>query len=460
MLKDSYFALEQWPRASLGVSLLVYMGLVWFLRWKRYKRIHQKYQSKFEAGTLTPEEAQRVIAVSSQYDMPMLLTYSLSFALFKTYGIPTISKILASTQELSSREWVSKRYADTEILICELGTIVIVLSSLKALPLATWVTCPITGKVHVNDTKSPPLSEKLSDAATKSADPRAMIALARVNWLHAKYPIKNNDHLYTLALFAFEPERWAKQYGWRALSPLECQAYYLFWAEIGKRMNIKDIPESADAFKAWFKGYEERVMVSAQTNHDVAQYTLDELLYAVPTRFGLREFARSLAISLLEDITREAMMYPVQPAYKKQLVNVILHSINFFQRFFCLPRRSPQSVVQVSLPDFQANQTKRKETASSAEGINNAEAYRMHPQWYQPQPWYKPVSGNILGKMKDRLAITLGLAAQLPSPELRSNGYRLEEMGPMKYETVGNDEVMKMAEELLQCPIRGPWARG
>ncbi|THU87659.1 hypothetical protein K435DRAFT_969803 [Dendrothele bispora CBS 962.96] len=456
MLKDPYSVLEQWPRASLGVSVLVYMGLVRFLRWKRYKTIHQKYQSKFEAGTLTPEEAQRVIAVSSQYDMPMLLTYSLSFALFKTYGIPTISKILVGTKELSSREWVSKRYADTEILICELGTIVIVLSSLYPLPLATWVACPITGTVHVDDMKSPP--EKPSGDAAPN-DPRAMIALARVNWLHAKYPIKNDDHLYTLALFAFEPERWAKLYGWRALSPLECHAYYLFWAEIGRRMNIKDIPESADAFKAWFKGYEERVMVPAQTNHDVAQYTLDELLYVVPIRFGLKEFARSLAISLLEDITREAMMYPVQPAYKKQLANVILHSVNFFQRFFCLPRRSPQSVVQVSLPDFQAEKTTGKEAASNAEGMNNAKAYRMHPRWYQPQPWYKPVSGNVLGKMKDRLAIALGLAAQLPSPELRSNGYRLEEMGPMKYENVGNDEVMKMAEELLQCPISGPWAR-
>ena len=42
---------------------------------------------KFQDGTLTPEEAQRIILVSTSYDMPFLLNYSLAFALFKTYAI-------------------------------------------------------------------------------------------------------------------------------------------------------------------------------------------------------------------------------------------------------------------------------------------------------------------------------------------------------------------------------------
>ena len=42
---------------------------------------------KYQDGTLTPEEAQRIILVSTSYDMPLLLNYSLAFALFKTYAI-------------------------------------------------------------------------------------------------------------------------------------------------------------------------------------------------------------------------------------------------------------------------------------------------------------------------------------------------------------------------------------
>ncbi|KAK9385123.1 hypothetical protein V1515DRAFT_582326 [Lipomyces mesembrius] len=44
---------------------------------------------------------------------------SIQFALFKTYGIPTISELLVATKEFSTPENASKRYADTGILIGE-----------------------------------------------------------------------------------------------------------------------------------------------------------------------------------------------------------------------------------------------------------------------------------------------------------------------------------------------------
>ena len=41
----------------------------------------------YQDGTLTPEGAQRIILGSTSYDMPLLLNYSLAFALFNTYAI-------------------------------------------------------------------------------------------------------------------------------------------------------------------------------------------------------------------------------------------------------------------------------------------------------------------------------------------------------------------------------------
>ena len=41
---------------------------------------------KYQDGTLIPEEAQRIILVSTTYDMPLLLNYTLAFALFKSYA--------------------------------------------------------------------------------------------------------------------------------------------------------------------------------------------------------------------------------------------------------------------------------------------------------------------------------------------------------------------------------------
>ena len=67
-------------------GLLFWLVAVRAFRWKRYNAIHRQFQAKYNEG-ITPEEAQRIIQVSVLYDMPLLLNYSLAFALFKTYGI-------------------------------------------------------------------------------------------------------------------------------------------------------------------------------------------------------------------------------------------------------------------------------------------------------------------------------------------------------------------------------------
>ncbi|KAF5373142.1 hypothetical protein D9758_001537 [Tetrapyrgos nigripes] len=475
--------------------LLSYLVLVRALRWKRYNKIHRKYQKRYEAGLLTPEDAQRIIKPSLGYDMPLVLGSAISFALFKTYGIPSISNILKGTKELGSKEGISKRYADTSILI------------------STFVACPISGTI--DKVEDEPVIETLLSSRTRyrhgdiEEDPRAMIALARVNWLHSKYPIKNDDLLYTLALFAFEPEKWAKKYGWRELSPLENEAYYIYWAEIGKRMGIKDIPESADEFKAWVEEYEERNMIPAASNRFVANFTVAELLHVLPEKFGLRDLAERVGISLLDDRVRIAMMYPDQPTALKFFVSSVLRTMAFIQRHFCLPRIYPQGPIDSTLPHFArdpANHTRTQDKAqsvkcpfsgvdkpkesddkpksrSSSHSVNgfanengngslkhstshghhhqgHLHPYRMHPREFTQKPWYMPEPTNIWEHFKVKIALWTGLYEERPSENLRSSGYRLEEMGPLKYEQAGHEEVLRMAEKLQRRPITGVWARG
>jgi len=219
-MKESLPDPLRWSKSTLALtSFIGYLLLVRLLRWRRYNAMMKHYAGR-RLESITPEEAQQIIHVSSMYDMPMVDYYALSFALFKTYAIPTISKILADTKEFNSKDLVSRRYADTEILI------------------ATWLNCPMSGRFDINQK-----SERAE------MDPRAMISVARVNWLHSRYPISNGDYLYTLSLFVLEPIRWAREYGWRPLSPLECQAFFVFWKEIGNRMNMKDIPETLEDLK-------------------------------------------------------------------------------------------------------------------------------------------------------------------------------------------------------------------
>jgi hypothetical protein len=75
------------PVQAVFGGLLIWLVTVRAFRWKRYNAIHRQFQGKYINEGITPEEAQKIILVSVLYDMPLLLNYSLAFALFKTYGI-------------------------------------------------------------------------------------------------------------------------------------------------------------------------------------------------------------------------------------------------------------------------------------------------------------------------------------------------------------------------------------
>ena len=127
---------------------------------------------------------------------------SLEFGLFKTYGIPSISKILVKSRQLLDKDQIAKRYEDTDLLIREMTNTVL----------------------------------------DHRKEGRSEVALGRINYIHSLYPITNQDMLYTLSVFICEPISWISKYEYRELTPAEEEGIFRHWKNIGERMNIKDIP--------------------------------------------------------------------------------------------------------------------------------------------------------------------------------------------------------------------------
>lgn len=190
------------PRATTSLGVLVcYIALCRGLRYLRRNRKHAQsaYKTREDFQKMTSEDAWEIVKYVQSLEFPWMTGKALSFALFRyvrlvsisttwtyiarrTYGIPSISKLLCETQQLGHVEFAGRRYADTSILIIEfLG--------------------------------HSPTSE------------RANSAIARMNYLHSRYQkagkISNEDMLYTLSLFVLEVERWISLYDWRLLTPLE-----------------------------------------------------------------------------------------------------------------------------------------------------------------------------------------------------------------------------------------------
>lgn len=180
---------------------------------------------------LDPErDHQRIVHLSFGYEFPWDSILALEIALYRTYCVPRISALLDRTGEF--RNATQRRYDDTSILVAEM---------------CEWGYESGRGKE----------------------------ALERMNWAHSHFKIANDDFLYVLSTFIYEPIRWIDAVGWRQTSSHEKLAYYFFWREVGKRMGIADIPPSYEAFEAWSRAYEREQFRFAETNQRVGSATRD-----------------------------------------------------------------------------------------------------------------------------------------------------------------------------------------
>jgi hypothetical protein len=171
---------------------------------------------------------QRIVHLSFGYEFPWDSIRALEIALYRTYCVPSISALLDRTAEFHTD--AQRRYDDTSILVAEM---------------CEW----------------------------GYEEGRGKDALERMNWAHAHYKIANDDFLYVLSTFIFEPVRWIDAFGWRKTTLNERLGYYYFWREVGKRMGITDIPPSYEAFEAWSLAYERKHFQFAASNQRVGTST-------------------------------------------------------------------------------------------------------------------------------------------------------------------------------------------
>ena len=184
-----------------------------------------------EIRTLDPAaDHQRIVFLSTCFDFPFDTTRALELALFRTFCIPSISRLLDRTGEFRNR--AQKRYDDTDILVSEM---------------LEW----------------------------GYASERGTSALRRMNQLHGRFRIANDDFLYVLSTFVFEPIRWNERFGWRPLCEQERLGMFHFWREIGRRMNIADLPESYEAMERFNRDYERRHIRYTDANQRVGIATVN-----------------------------------------------------------------------------------------------------------------------------------------------------------------------------------------
>ena len=174
--------------------------------------VHRRTHWQRHVARLDPEvDYEEIYRVMTGLEFPWDMNQSLSFALFRTYAVPSIGRLLDETGEFARAP--QKRYDDTGLLLDEPGR-----------------------------------------AGLHSEGGRR--AIRRINQMHGSYDIAPEDLRYVLATFVVTPKRWMDDYGWRPFSPAEVRASVLYYAELGRLMGIKDVPQTYEAFEALHDAHE------------------------------------------------------------------------------------------------------------------------------------------------------------------------------------------------------------
>lgn len=257
-------------------------------------------------ATLDPEkDSEEIMYLLQCYEFPWDYERALEFALFRTYAVPSISALLYKTGEFISRP--QKRYDDTELILYE-------------------------------------ITENGFDSE------RGQAALKRMNQMHGRFPITNEDFLYVLSTFVFEPIRWIDRFGWRPLEENEKQGIFQFYRELGRRMNIKDIPEDIDSFEHYNSEYERSHFNYAKTNYRIGSATRDLLLgFYLPKL--LWPLGKPFINAMMDDFLCEAFGFYKAPVPLQQLMKNSL-KLRAKLLHYLPERRHPRLGTQVKRPTY------------------------------------------------------------------------------------------------------------
>lgn len=247
---------------------------------------------------------QRIVFLSTCYEFAFDTTRALEFALYRTYCVPRISELLDRTGEFRRR--AQRRYDDTDIIVSEL---------------MEWGYDSERGRA----------------------------ALRRMNQIHSRFSIANDDYLYVLSTFVFEPIRWNARYGWRPMCEEERLAMFLFWREVGRRMGIKDLPGGYGAFERFNLDFERTRFRYAETNHRIGAATRDLFLSWFPA--PLRPLVRSAIYALMDDALIVAFGFPRPSSAMLGLVHALMRLRAWSLRRLP-PRRRPRLRTEMTRPSY------------------------------------------------------------------------------------------------------------
>ncbi len=249
-----------------------------------------RYAVRKRTSELDPErDFEEINRLLATVEFPWDINQALSFALFRTYAVPTVGQLLFDTGEFTGS--VQKRYDDTTLLL-----------------------------------------DAVLEYGLDSDEGRA--GIRRVNQMHGAYDISNDDMRYVLATFVVTPVRWIQDYGWRQLNHNEVVAATNYYRRLGALMGIKDIPATYTEFARFLDEYEGKNFAYNEGARKVADSTLALMATFPPNDKAPGWLINIFARSLMDPPLLDAFGYKHPPRVIQAVSRAALRARGRLIRFF------------------------------------------------------------------------------------------------------------------------------
>lgn len=99
--------------------------------------------------------------------------------------------------------------------------------------------------------------------------------IERLNEIHAHFPLRDQDSVYTLATLALDPHALTSAFGVQLFSEAEREAHWRFWRAVAVRQHLVDVPEERAELAGWAAEYEHREYAASEGGRAIARALID-----------------------------------------------------------------------------------------------------------------------------------------------------------------------------------------
>ncbi|MGI5246442.1 oxygenase MpaB family protein [Dactylosporangium sp. CA-139066] len=187
---------------------------------------------------------------------------------------------------------------------------------------ANPAVAPVVGRTDALFTRAEITSLTFGDLVEHGLDsPRGREILRFVNSSHRGTPVTPAHNAFALAALAVTLIRWLDRHGWRPLTPPERTALTVFYAELGRRMGVRDLPRDPAALAAFLERAES-TFAFTEAGRLCSERTL--AMARARVHPWLRPLVRPAIAALLPPPVRAAVGLPAPPAAARLAVRAAL----------------------------------------------------------------------------------------------------------------------------------------